>query len=126
MIATRMPGLLKGSDFQADFPLITFTLQKMGAIFVPYYIALGVSGLYHMTYGLLQSSDRLLKTKLARKATGSSWFLPIMAIGAAAITSAIFAFRGNYFDVWNDRLRFWANQYNQYFASFGVKTNFKY
>jgi succinate dehydrogenase/fumarate reductase cytochrome b subunit len=126
IIATRLPGLLKGSDYQADFPLITFTLQKMGAIFVPYYIALGISGLYHMTYGLLQSSDRLLGTKLARKSTEGSWFLPLMVVGAAAITSAVFAFRGNYFDVFSERLPFWANQYNRLFALFGVKTNFKY
>ncbi len=126
IIATRLPGLWKGSDFQSDFSLVTFTLQKMGTVFIPYYIALGVSGLYHMTYGLLQSSDRLIGTKLARKSTERPWFLPMMAIGAAVIVSSVLAFRGSYFDVFSERLSFWAKQYNKIFAYLGIRTNFKY
>jgi len=98
----------------------------MGAMFIPYYITLGVSGLYHMTYGLLQSSDRLIDTKIARKSTESRWFLTSMGIGAAVIVSSVLAIRGSYFDVFSDRLSFWANQYNKVFACFGIKSNFKY
>ncbi len=119
LMGLRLPSVMFGDQYKADLSLISFTLQRFGLFFVPAAL-IGIAGLYHMTFGLVQVSDRLLKTKIARGFLESRWFLLVMGVGAGLVISSLVALKGVYFDVGNERHAFWASYYNGLFSIIGV------
>jgi len=84
--ATRILGLVFGEP--RTFSHVSFTLDTWPWLFYPYYTLLAISGLYHMSYGLLQIFKKI---KLSRTWW---WCLAIGGIGCLLI-SGVFVF-GNH------------------------------
>jgi hypothetical protein len=112
-----------GEEYKGDFSLISFTLRNLG-FFIVLASLIGVAGLYHITYGLVQASDKLLRTKIAKRVTENRWFLPLMGIGAGIICSSLMAMKGAYFTLDTARDTFWASYYTAIFRAFSVEANF--
>lgn len=119
----RLPSVLWGEEFKGDFSLISFTLRNLGLFIVPASL-IGIAGLYHMTYGVVQASDKLLRTNAAKRVTESKWFGPFMGIGAVVIVSSLLAFKGVYFGLDTARDTFWAGYYTALFRTFGMEATF--
>jgi hypothetical protein len=123
VMGLRLPSVMWGEEYKGDFSLISFTLRNIGFFIVPASL-IGVAGLYHITYGLVQASDKLLRTKMAKRVTENRWFLPLMGIGAGILFSSLMAMKGAYFTLDTARDTFWASYYTAIFRAFGIEANF--
>jgi succinate dehydrogenase/fumarate reductase cytochrome b subunit len=95
VFAVRGPSWFLG--FHPEFSGIAFSLAYVPGYFYPYYLALGVAGLFHGLWGLRVAAQRLgLAVPLGHRgiqfATGA---------GAVSIAAALLGFGGWLFDVGN-------------------------
>ncbi|MEM7154297.1 MAG: hypothetical protein AAF799_15735 [Myxococcota bacterium] len=80
MAATRAPSLL--DDVHLGFIGVSFALVYLPGFFVPYYILLGLTGLYHGTYGVIMSLKALGVRVPSVSRLGNRFWVPL---GAAAL-----------------------------------------
>jgi len=96
-LATRGIDLIFNS--KPDFSLISFSISKWGFLFYPYYFLLASCGLYHLSYGLIQSARTFQIKVPSFLSERSNLFWGLIGIGIAASFSSVLAFGGNYFSV---------------------------
>eukprot|EP00027_Filamoeba_sp_ATCC50430_P014908 CAMPEP_0168569942 /NCGR_PEP_ID=MMETSP0413-20121227/16451_1 /TAXON_ID=136452 /ORGANISM="Filamoeba nolandi, Strain NC-AS-23-1" /LENGTH=204 /DNA_ID=CAMNT_0008602521 /DNA_START=97 /DNA_END=708 /DNA_ORIENTATION=- len=94
---TRGPFFKMGVP--GNFGVVANGLFNLPVIFYPYYTLLGISGLYHLTYGAIQASKVLGYKPPAWTSVRSRTFWTWIGFGSAFLFSAVLAFGGNYFPV---------------------------
>lgn len=118
-LATRLPSLLYGPDYSADFSLISFTLRAYPWFFYPYFYLLGSSGLYHAVFGGLKSIDRFFRVSVSKKIVTNKFFLPVIGALSLVICSALLAFGGVYFNIPKNSFSLWKKLFEDLFSGFG-------
>lgn len=89
--ATRLPAVL--ADVAVDFTALSYTMQALPWLFYPYYIALGLCGLYHGGYGVHQAL-RTLGVGLPPIARLRPWLWVPLLIAAALVVLGVLSLGG--------------------------------
>jgi hypothetical protein len=98
VFATRVVPMVY--DLKVEYSLLTNGLRDVPYIFYIYYPILGMSGFYHMFYGLHRAFGVLgMKLFPAGWGPGTSKFRTVATIGCVVMFSSILAIGGNYFHV---------------------------
>lgn len=88
VMATRGVGVFFG--LPADFAFLTFSLTYFGSVFYPYYLLLGLAGLFHLVFGL-SVAVRVLKWRVPVPVRWASLVgAPFMVAGVLALGGAFF------------------------------------
>jgi len=95
ILATRGVGLYYNMPYDFSFlhyALVTYPLKY---VIYPYYISLALCGFYHFSYG----ATKALTVFGVIRSVNTQLFCLWLAIGAAALISAVLALGGNYYTV---------------------------
>jgi succinate dehydrogenase/fumarate reductase cytochrome b subunit len=93
--ATRLPNL---EGVIVGFAGLSFTMDRLGAYFYPYYLLLGLSGLYHGSYGVYLAL-RSLGVRLPSVAKlGARAWVPL-AVAALLVGFGVLSFGGILYEI---------------------------
>ena len=106
VIATRGPSLLLGK--LVDMSYLSYSIAILPLFFYPYYMLLGVAGLYHLTNGVI-SVLRILNIRLPKGVTAPYSRMFWIWIGLCGIITlvSILSIGGNIFELDTSRFNEW-------------------
>lgn len=94
--ATRLPSLVDG--VWLGFAGLSFTMDRFGVIFYPYYVVLGLCGLYHGSYGAYLAL-RSLGVRLPGPAALRPWAAFALGTLAVLVVLGVLSFGGLLYDI---------------------------
>lgn len=109
--ATRLPSVIDG--VWLGFAGLTFSMEWMPGIFYPYYVVLGLTGLYHGSYGAYLAL-RSLGVRLPTVTAMGGWATVPLVVASLLIGLGVLSFGGHLFaidDPWSSDFARFAQEY---------------
>ena len=106
VVATRGPSLLLGK--LVDMSYLSYSIAILPLFFYPYYMLLGIAGLYHLTNGVIFAL-RVLNVRLPKGATAprSHLFWIWISLCGIIVLVSVLSISGNIFDLDTSRFDEW-------------------
>ncbi len=109
--ATRAPTLLEG--FYVGFAGLSFSMESMPGIFYPYYLALGLCGLFHGGYGSYLAL-RSLGVSLPSVSRLGPWITVPMITAAVLVALGVLSFGGHLYAIDDP----WSSDFARFFEEY--------
>jgi succinate dehydrogenase/fumarate reductase cytochrome b subunit len=87
VLATRMPAVLY--DIHVGFRALSYTMHRFPGYFIPYYMLLALSGLYHAVHGTYVALGTLGVRVPQGLRKGKGFVIPVALVSTALVTAVL-------------------------------------